>query len=358
MNDRERFLSILTHGTADRLPLMEIEGYEGPTVDRWHAEGLPADADPATTLGIGGVRYLPINMYPEPPFKREVVREDADYVYARNYMGIIVKEPKGRAEHTYEGYDTFPVRDSTSWREYRQQAFDGPVIDRFGKDWGPALWDDLAASDQPVGVLLHPFFFRLGLFSMGLENFMLAFYEQPDLLDEMFAHCAQMTLAILAEATAHATIDVAVIAEDFAFRSGPHISNAMYAEFWDRHQRPVIDAINAADIPLLAMWSSGDLRPILPTLIERGFNATWPCEAFCGMHAAELHQQFGKDMAFVGNIGIRAVAAGKASIDHEIETKVKPLMETGGYIPTLDDQAPPEISWEDYQYYIERLKAI
>ena len=358
MNDRERFIGIMSHQPADRLPLMEIEGREAATVARWKAEGQQVDVSADAELGVGGVRYLPVNMYPEPLMDPVVVREDDDYVYTRNFMGIVVKEPKGAPEFTYEGYDSFPVSDLASWRDFRDVAYSCPITDRFGSDWGPQLWDDLNASDQPVGLLLHPFFFRLGLFTLGLENFMIAFYEDPDLINEMFAHRAQMSLDIIAEATAHVNVDIVVIAEDFAYRTGPHISNKMYADFWDPHQPPVLEAVRKADIPFLSMWSSGDLRPILPTLIERGFNVTWPCEAFCDMHAVELNKEFGTDMAFAGNIGIREVAAGRESIDHEIETKVKPLMETGGFIPTLDDQTPPEISWDDYRYYIERLKAL
>ncbi len=358
MTNRERFLKIMSHRPADGLPLMEIEGREGSTVARWHAEGLPDGQSAETVLGVGGVRYLPVNMYPEPLMEPVVVGEDDRYVYTRNFMGIVIKEPKGAPEFTYEGYHDFPVKDLASWRDFRDEAYSCPITDRFGDNWGPELWDDLNSSDQPVGLLLHPFFFRLGLFTLGLENFMVAFYEQPELIEEMFAHRARMSLEIIAEATAHVRIDVAVVAEDFAYRTGPHISNQMYADFWDPHQPPVIEAIQKADIPHLAMWSSGDLRPILPTLVERGFNVTWPCEAFCDMHVVELHKEFGKDMAYAGNMGIREVAAGKASIDHEIETRVKPLMETGGFIPTLDDQTPPEISWDDYRYYIERLREL
>ncbi len=358
MNNRERFLNIMSHQPADGLPLMEIEGREAATVARWHAEGLPEGQSAESVLGVGGVRYLPVNMYPEPLFEPVKVGEDDRYVYTRNYLGIVIKEPKGAPEFTYEGYESFPVSDLPSWRDFRDEAYSCPIIDRFGENWGPALWDDLNASDQPVGLLLHPFFFRLGLFTLGLENFMIAFYEQLELIEEMFAHRAQMSLDIIAEATAHVKVDVVVVAEDFAYRTGPHISNKMYGDFWDPHQPPVIEAVQKAGIPHLAMWSSGDLRPILPALIERGFNATWPCEAFCDMHVVELQKEFGKDMAYAGNIGIREVAAGRESIDHEIETRVKPLMETGGFIPTLDDQTPPEISWDDYQYYIERLREL
>ena len=358
MTARERFRTIMSFQSADGLPLMEIEGYEEPTVQRWHNEGLPAEKSPGDVLGIGGIQYLPINMYPEPPFKEEIVSEDDDYQFVRNWFGVLVKRPKDRTEYAYEGYLEMPVKDRESWDAFRKRAFECPILDRFGDSWGPELWETLNTSDQPVGLLIHPFFFRLGLYSLGLEDFMLAFYEQPDLVHEMFEHRARMTMHILDEVLPHVKLDCAVIAEDFAYRTGPHISREMYREFWDPHQPQVIDRLHAADIPVIAMWSSGDLRPMIPTLIDVGFNTMWPCEAFCGMHVAELRKQYGRDMRFAGNIGIRAVAAGKEAIDREIETKVLPLLDEGGYIPTLDDQAPPEISWDHYSYYVNRLREL
>ena len=76
------------------------------------------------------------------------------------------------------------------------------------------------------------------------------------------------------------------------------------------------------------------------------------------MDAAELCKEYGRDMRFVGNMGIRTVATGKKAIDEAIEKKVLPLLDRGGYIPTLDDQASPDISWDNYCYYINRLREL
>ena len=60
----------------------------------------------------------------------------------------------------------------------------------------------------------------------------------------------------------------------------------------------------------------------------------------------------------IGNIGIQTLIRGKEYIKRDIETKVLPLLETGGYIPTVDDMTPPEVPFENYAYYIELLKKI
>jgi uroporphyrinogen decarboxylase len=45
-------------------------------------------------------------------------------------------------------------------------------------------------------------------------------------------------------------------------------------------------------------------------------------------------------------------------IKKDVDTRVLQLLETGGYIPTVDDMTPPEVPFENYVYYIELLKAI
>jgi len=356
MNAREQFRSIMSYQPADGVPLMEIEGYEEAAVVRWRAEGLPEGVWPAKALGMKSPEALPVDFFPVPPYEQEVLQEDDNYRLVRNSFGIVVKQPKGRTEYAYEGYVEHPVKDRATWLEYRKRL-DATSPERFA-NWDAEHWDYYNKADHPIGLVVHPYFFRLGLYAMGLESFLLAFYDQPDLLHEMFAHRTEMTLKIIEEVLAHVKIDYCCIAEDFAYRTGPHISVDMYREFWQPHQPPVIEALQKGDVQSIVMWSSGDLRAILPTLIDMGFNTTWPCEEFVGMDAVELTKEYGRDMRFVGNIGIRTVAAGPKAIDEAIDRKVRPLLARGGYIPTLDDQASPDISWENYCYYIDRLREL
>ena len=44
------------------------------------------------------------------------------------------------------------------------------------------------------------------------------------------------------------------------------------------------------------------------------------------------------------------LAQGKAAIDAEL-TRIMPLIEQGGYIPTIDHSIPPDVSYENFTYY-------
>jgi uroporphyrinogen decarboxylase len=58
-----------------------------------------------------------------------------------------------------------------------------------------------------------------------------------------------------------------------------------------------------------------------------------------------------------GGVDKRTLTAGRTAIDQELE-RVKPLIHDGGYIPMLDHSATPDTPYENYGYFLERLKKI
>ena len=50
----------------------------------------------------------------------------------------------------------------------------------------------------------------------------------------------------------------------------------------------------------------------------------------------------------------RALAQGPAAIDAEL-TRVEPVIKDGGYVPRPDHGLPPDVSYANYRYFMERL---
>jgi len=57
----------------------------------------------------------------------------------------------------------------------------------------------------------------------------------------------------------------------------------------------------------------------------------------------------------MGGIDKRAIASGPEAIERELR-RVAPLVEEGGYIPAPDHSLPPDVSFSNYCYYMNRLK--
>jgi len=51
------------------------------------------------------------------------------------------------------------------------------------------------------------------------------------------------------------------------------------------------------------------------------------------------------------------LAASPKYIDRELE-RLSPLIEEGGYTPSVDHAVPVDAPFQNYKYYIERLKKV
>ncbi len=356
LNNRERFLKIMSFERADRLPLIEVESYEGETLKRWRREGLPENDSVGNFLGMDRIEYVPIDFNPLPGFEGRLIKDEENYRTEINHMGITVRYRKDLPSIIYSYLD-HPVKNRDDWNLMKER-FNPDDPNRYPSNWGGDLIRYYNEAEHPIGLILHPFFFRLLFFMMGMERFMLAFYDQPDLIHDMFEDCADFCITTTRKLFDAVKIDFVAIAEDLAYKHSSHISPEMYREFWVPHQKKVIEFLKSKDVKVIGLWSSGDIRPILPLAIECGYNATWPLEDVTGIHAVDLYKEYGNSLGLIGNMGIQTLMSGKEHIKRDVETKVLPLMDTGGFIPTVDDMTPPEVPFENYVYYIDLLKEI
>ena len=69
-------------------------------------------------------------------------------------------------------------------------------------------------------------------------------------------------------------------------------------------------------------------------------------------HPAELLAETGKELRIMGGIDKMQLKAGKDAIKAYLES-VAPLVERGGYIPFCDHRCPPDVSEENYLYYLD-----
>jgi uroporphyrinogen decarboxylase len=111
-------------------------------------------------------------------------------------------------------------------------------------------------------------------------------------------------------------------------------------------------------VKVIELDSDGNTEALLPMLIEAGFNCHWPLESAANMDPVKIRKKYGTSLALMGGIDKRELAKGKKAIEEELRRKVLPMLETGGYIPTVDHTIPPDVSLENALYYFELKRAI
>jgi len=150
-------------------------------------------------------------------------------------------------------------------------------------------------------------------------------------------------------------LDFVQINEDMAFKLHSMISPGMARRFLLPTWKKWAEMIQASGCLILLMDSDGYMAELLPLWIEAGFNCCYPVEVAAGNDILAYRRAYGRQMAFIGGIDKRCLAAGGKIMEDEVLRVVPPLLEQGGLIPGCDHGVPPDISWPDFVEYTRLL---
>jgi uroporphyrinogen decarboxylase len=362
MTQRERFIRTMTFDNPDRPPNHEL-GLWGQTYERWVAEGAPPEAldgswfDGLDYYGMDRREFLNVNLWMMPHFEYEVFEETDRHIVFRDGNGTVHKALKeGTVRGTRPSMDQylrFAVETPEDF-EALKRRYDPTDPARYPADYADTV-ERLKTRDHPVCLCVNC---AMGLYSncrvwMGTENLSLAFYDQPKLVHAMMEFIADFTIAALERALQDVEIDYFNYFEDFAFKNGPLMSPAVFREFMLPHYQRINEFLRAHGVRTITLDSDGNTEVLIPLFIEAGITGHWPCEVAAGMDVVKLSRQYGRDMAFQGGIDKRELAKGRAAIEAELLSRIPPLLDNGGYTPYVDHTVPPDVSWQDFLYYME-----
>ncbi len=290
-----------------------------------------------------------------PVFEIKVIEEDERHRTETTYGGakvMVYKEFPWRMPK----YIDRPVKDRATWNEYKKRL-DPDTAERWPSDWN-AFVQKTNSEDVPTCLQLFGFFASLREW-LGTENMLYMFYDDPKLIEDMMEHMLYLSMGIARRAVKDLIIDRADIQEDIAYKNGPLISPDMVKKFMLPRYKQLTDFFHSNGIDIIHVDSDGNINELIPIwLDECGINFHWPLEVAAGMDAVALRKRYGKDLTLAGNIDKRVFAKGKEAIREEVMSKVPFLLETGGYFPSLDHSIPPDISLENFRYFINLLREI
>ena len=193
---------------------------------------------------------------------------------------------------------------------------------------------------------------------MGLERLLYAFYDDPNLIEDMMDTILNLELEVIKRTVKDIKADWVLLWEDMAYKTGPLISPAMFRKFMMPRYRQLTDLLHRNGIDIIFVDSDGNLNKLIPLWLECGINGFWPLEVAAGMDAVALRKEYGKDIILAGNMDKREFLKGTEAIREEVMSKLPFLLETGGYFPSLDHLVPPDITLENYQYFINVMREV
>ena len=380
---RERYLAVMHRQPGVRTMLWEF-GYWVETVEKWYAEGLPRSpyAPPPGMPGGNGffagglpfphqpglVRYLDLDVRTQlgldlssvrvplvwracPLFAEMVLEEDETSRVMINADGVKVRVRKDN--ESVPQYLGWPVHDRASWEQLKAERFTPDVRKRF-----PERWDLLAPGyrrrDYPLGVVMDGFF-AAPRELLGVEHQLMMYYDDPQLMLDINEHLLQTWLATLEELLAQVDLDFVYIWEDMSFKTGPLLSPRMFERFLSPYYRRLTSYLRGHGIDIICVDTDGDCSKLIPLYLKAGVAGMYPFECQAGMDIVEVRRRF-PELLIQGGLDKAKVAEGKAAIDAELEAKLPFMLSQGGYIPYCDHMVPPDVSWENFRYYRQRVK--
>lgn len=289
-----------------------------------------------------------------PQFEPRVLEEDEHTIVMTNQVGQTVKVFKNNPQKMPMYLDQ-PVKDWETWREYKK-GLNPDTPERWPTDWNTYV-EKMDSQDHPVILNVGSLFGFLREW-MGLERLLYTFHDDPNLIEDMMDTILNLELEVIRRTAKDIKIDQANFWEDMCYKNGPLISPIMFRKFMIPRYHQITDLLHKNGIDIIFVDSDGDVNELIPLWLECGINYIWPLEVVANNDAVALRKKYGKDLILGGAIDKRALIKGKEAIREEIMSKVPFLLEQGGYFPTVDHQVPPDVTFENYCYYINTLREV
>jgi len=405
MNLRERFLEVMNFNPSVSPPKWEF-GYWGDTINHWYDEGLqkrnppkiPKEIStptaslynpcwnsikgkrlPAGIAVIGGGLYWPtqsmpidndvrdtlamdlgqilvnVNLLFHPMFELEILQEDDHYLTYIDIDGVkrkFIKET-GVIPPGVE----WVIKDRKSWEQLKEERLNlNDIMGRFPSNWNE-LVEKYKNRDYPLvlGGYPHGFFGTLAQL-MGYEHLFYNYFDNPGLIHDIQKTFTDLWIEIYSEVLAQVDVDLFIIWEDISAGTGSMVSPSAIREFMIPYYKRLTGFLKAHGVRNIFVDTDGDCFEIIPLFIEGGITGMYPIEVSCGMDLEKVRLTFPR-LQLMGGIPKSEIRHGKNRID-EILRPVENVLKFGGYVPFGDHLIPPEVHWEEFRYYRERLNGL
>ena len=322
----------------------------------WPTQGFPIDVDVKEHFGFHHTQTLvDVNLLFCPMFEPYAIEEDEEkmlYVDIDGVQRLYLKK-----EATIPTSMKWPIVDKASWEKIKDERLNlNNISSRFPDNW-EQLVQEYKNRDYPLAIGGYPQgFFGTLSHIIGYENLFIWYAMQPELIHDILNTFTELWIAVYSEVLSHVDVDHWQIWEDISFGKGPMISPDMVKEFLAPYIKRVADFLKERGVNIVLLDTDGDCNSIIPIFIEAGVTGMYPFEVHCGMDIVKVREQYPK-LQMLGGIPKSEIAKGKQRID-EILEPVEKVLKTGGYIPFGDHFIPPDVDFDNFSYYRNKLNKL
>lgn len=323
MTTHERMLAFFKGQDMDRLPAIEWAAWWGLTYDRWLTEGFPSNLsykDQQRYFGLEPVCCYALG-----------TRTGATPTEKSFGEGIL------KTEEEYE--KILPTLYPDPEKQWDKEVFDRLRKEREEGDVVQRLWIDG--------------FFWFPRTLLGIEPHLFSFYDQPDLLNRICTDQLNWVHKAIEYIGNNYTFDFMTFAEDMSYNGGPMIGKNTFDEFLAPYYKKAIAHLKQFDTPVI-IDSDGNITEPVDWYREVGADGFLPLERQAGVDVS-LYIRKQPEMRFIGHFDKMCMKFGPEAMKNEFE-RLLPSMKTGRFLPSVDHQTPPDVSFENFKAYSKLLK--
>lgn len=351
MNSRQRFLEVMRFNISDHIPLFCLfQQFEIGTLKRWQREGLPKDVHPIQYFDFERIELVPINVGCLPDYQSAKLENVEDWRAETD--GKLRRDIQHKIDIIEQ---QFPMKDRSDWPAI-QKLLNPECPARY-----PRFWKDYLrvtkGREYPLGVHINSPFGNL-LEWMGIQGLTNAMQNDKAWITEMLGYLSNFTVGIIRKVTQDLDLDFAILQEANAYQITKVISISKFRQIFLSSYRRIVECLYTCGIPNVLMEERGNVADLIPLWLDIGINGIYFLEVSAGLDALKLRRQYGRRLVLIGNIDHYLLTSNKRNITEEVLSKVPVLLEKGGYIPAPDCPLSSEVSFDNYESYLELIKKV
>ncbi|MCJ7626641.1 MAG: hypothetical protein MUO76_24370, partial [Anaerolineaceae bacterium] len=286
------------------------------------------------TFGVDGFTSFDIGH--EIEINERDVTDDWQVIYRRNPHGLPV--PVGH-----------PVKDANALNQYQapEPKREHLLLLELGRD---RFKGNVALFWMMRGTFVRSW--RL----IGMENYMLNIYRDPEFIHRVAAIVSEYSLKKL-ELLVEIGLDVLIVEDDIAATNNLLVSPKHFKEFINPYNRKLVDRAHELGLKVVR-HSDGNLWSIMDVLIETGYDGLNPLEPQAGMDLKKVKDAYGDKICLLGNIDCKELLP--AGTPQQVEDAVKHAIDVaakgGGYIVCDSNSLHPAVNPENCIAMFEATK--
>jgi uroporphyrinogen decarboxylase len=209
---------------------------------------------------------------------------------------------------------------------------------------------------KTIGMLAPCAVFGNASQSMGLQNFSLALYDDPAVVDALFEIVGSAYVKIAKRLVTMPRLGAVFMSDDLAHTTGTFVAPEIIRKYVFPWYKQIGEVLADAGLPFI-YHSDGTLLPLMDDLADCGIKAIHPIEPQA-MDIVEVKRKYGDRFCIFGNIDLDHTLTRGTVEDVEalVKKKIKKLAPGGGWGLAASNSVPDYVKPENYRAMVESGK--